>query len=130
MWHGIIDDSWRKIVLARKKELRYSNAMIAERAQFLSESVVRNDLDDNSDPPLSHIGAIAGALDMEVNELFIPSLPNGMRIKALIEAYVRLVEENAELTAKNETLSDRVEELRMQNDSLKDELLGLYRNSK
>lgn len=110
MWHGIFTDAWRDILRAKKKELGYSNEDIAEMINT-SESAVRRDLCDRSDPPLSRIVAIANALGVPIADLFMPSLPNGMKIQTLVEEYTRLAEENTVLKADVGRLRARIDEL-------------------
>lgn len=126
MWHGIIADSWRDVIRARKRELGLSNAKLAELVDS-SESAVARDLADKSDPPLSHIVALAAALDVPLSDLFSPNLPNGMKLATVMEDYARVTAEVISLKEENATLSRRVEEYRNINDALKDELLALYR---
>lgn len=119
MWRGMIIDSWRETLRARKKHLALSNAKLGEIAGF-SEGVIERDLKDHSDPPLSHIVAIADALGVPVADLFSPTLPNGMTATALLEDYARVC-------ADNHALKVQVEDLRHRVDELKDELLAIYR---
>ena len=126
MWHGLFIDGWREILRKQKKALGYSNEKIAERAN-LSESVVARDLMDGSDPPLSRIAAISTALEYSYEELFIPSLPNGMKLKTLVEEYVRVTEENKALRDDNAVLRATVDTMRLRNDELKDEILEVHR---
>jgi transcriptional regulator with XRE-family HTH domain len=127
MWHGIIVDSWRDIVKARKKASGLSNIEIGERAH-LTESVVQRALAEGSDPPLSHITAIANALEMQIEDLFMPSLPNGMKIKSLIEEYTRLKTDYEAMTEKLLRLEQTVKELEQANSRLKDDLIDAYKS--
>lgn len=126
MWHGIIADSWRDVIRARKRELGLSNAKLAELVDS-SESAVARDLADKSDPPLSHIVALAAALDVPLSDLFSPNLPNGMKLATVMEDYARVTAEVIALKEENAILREKAEEYRNINDALKDELLALYR---
>jgi transcriptional regulator with XRE-family HTH domain len=126
MWHGIIADSWRDVIRARKRELGLSNAKLAELVDS-SESAVARDLADKSDPPLSHIVALAAALDVPLSDLFSPNLPNGMKLATVMEDYARVTAEVIALKEENAILREKVEDYRNINDALKDELLALYR---
>lgn len=127
MWHGIIVDSWRDIVKARKKASGLSNIEIGERAH-LTESVVQRALAEGSDPPLSLIKAIADALEMQIEDLFMPSLPNGMKIKALIEEYTRLKTDYEAMIEKVLCLEQTVKDLEQANSRLKDDLIDAYKS--
>ena len=119
MWHGLIVDSWREILRGKKKALSLSNLKISERADLCEGSVARL-FTDHSDPPISHIISVASVLEVPLDELFAPSLPGGMRSKALIEEFGRITQENAALREENANLRAKV-------DALKDELLDVYR---
>lgn len=127
MWHGIIADSWRDIAKARKKFLGLSNFDIGERAH-LNEGVVQRALADGSDPPLSCIDAIAHALEIDVGDLLVPNLPNGLKIKTLIEEYTRLKSENEALAEKVTRLEQTVTDLEHENSRLKDDLIDAYKS--
>ena len=127
MWHGIFVDAWRDIAKAKKKFMGLSNIKIAERANT-TEGVIARALADGSDPPLSQIVAIATALEIPVEELFIPSLPNGMKIKTLIEEHARIAEDNQALREDNAVLRTKVEELRDKVDTLKDEIIATHKH--
>jgi transcriptional regulator with XRE-family HTH domain len=127
MWHGLFVDAWRDILKAQKKFMGLSNMKIAERANT-TEGVVARALADGSDPPLSQIVAIATALETPFEELFIPSLPNGMKIKTLIEEYAKITEENQSLREDNTALRIKVDELRGKIDTLKDEIIETQRH--
>jgi transcriptional regulator with XRE-family HTH domain len=126
MWHGIIADSWRDVIRARKRELGLSNAKLAELVDS-SESAVARDLADKSDPPLSHIVALAAALDVPLSDLFSPNLPNGMKLATVMEDYARVTAEVIALKEENAILREKVEDYRNKVDALKDELLAVYR---
>lgn len=125
MWHGIIADSWREILRARKRELGLSNAKLAELVDS-SESAVSRDLADKSDPPLSHIVTLATALEVPLSDLFAPNLPNGMKLATLLEDYARTTAENIALKEDNTALCIKVESLRDKVDALKDELIATH----
>jgi transcriptional regulator with XRE-family HTH domain len=127
MWHGLFVDAWRDILKAQKKLMGVSNIKIAEKANT-TEGVVARALADGSDPPLSQIVAIATALEIPFEELFIPSLPNGMKIKTLIEEYAKITEENQSLREANDALLTKVEELRGKVDTLKNEIIETHRH--
>ena len=122
MWHGLIIDTWRDVLRSKKKERGFSNAYIAEKAP-LSEGAVARLFTDRSDPPISHIVAVSAVLDVPVDELFAPALPNGRRARDLLEDYARISQENADLR-------DETARLKALVDNLKDELLDFYRKSK
>ena len=126
MWHGIIADSWRETLRARKREIGLSNAKLAELVDS-SESAVARDLMDRSDPPISHIVALATALEVPLSDLFAPTLPNGMKLAYLLEDYARVTAESIALKEENASLRASVEEWRAKADDLKDELLAIYR---
>jgi transcriptional regulator with XRE-family HTH domain len=127
MWHGIIADSWRDVIRTRKRELGLSNAKLAELVDS-SESAVARDLADKSDPPLSHIVALAAALDVPLSDLFSPNLPNGMKLATVMEDYARVTAENIALKEENTALRANVEELRDKVDTLKDEIIETHRH--
>jgi transcriptional regulator with XRE-family HTH domain len=127
MWHGLFVDAWRDILKAQKKLMGLSNMKIAEKANT-TEGVVARALADGSDPPLSQIVAIATALETPFEELFIPSLPNGMKIKTLIEEYAKITEENQVLREENTGLREKVDALRDKVDTLKDEIIETHRH--
>ena len=70
-----------------------------------------------------HIVAVSAVLDVPVDELFAPALPNGRRARDLLEDYARISQENADLREETARLKALV-------DNLKDELLDFYRKSK
>lgn len=125
MWHGIIVDSWRDVIRTRKRELGLSNAKLAELVGS-SESAVARDLADKSDPPLSHIVGLADALNVPRSDLFLPNLPNGMRLATVIEDYARVASEVIALQEENAVLRAKVEELRDKVDTLKDEVIATH----
>ena len=126
MWHGISAGFWRETLRARKRELGLSNAKLAELVDS-SESAVARDLADKSDPPISHIEALATALELPLSDLFAPTLPYGMKLASLLEDYARVTAESIALKEENASLRASVEEWRAKADDLKDELLAIYR---
>lgn len=122
MLRGMVVDTWRDVLKERKKAKGLTNERIAELANT-TESVVQRFFSPVSDPPLSQIKEIADVLDVPIEELFVTALPNGMKLKDLLEEYTRVTEE---LRAKK----DECSALRDENNALKDELLNMYRRRK